>query len=75
MTNNLLAIMMAFTEAGIRLIDESEDGVEGAGEGRGVRFIQREGKARDPQTAVALKVMREAIRSMWKDRKAAERCG
>jgi DNA-binding XRE family transcriptional regulator len=64
--NNLIAIVMAFVEAGIWLIDESADGGEGAGRGRGVRFIRREGEVLDPHTTVALKVMREFAREGFK---------
>ena len=54
--NNLIAIMMAFLDAGIRTFNEDEDG------GRGVRFTRREGEVVDAYTAVALKALRESMR-------------
>jgi transcriptional regulator with XRE-family HTH domain len=54
--NNLYAIFMAFTEAGIQFFDDDKDG------GRGVRFVLREGETPRPQTAVELKAIRDWFR-------------
>ena len=66
--NNLAAIVMAFLEVGIIPIDEEHGTQMTFGGGRGVRFARREGEVREPDTAVALKAMREFMREKLKGR-------